>query len=154
MDNTTTFTIHLGNESDIERLFRAQYSVPIPLNFTVDSTTVNWTNWTQDLSTLNFRQADIDLDVIGTTVGNLFNPEKFSYPVICAYAISGQYGFLPRLAYYLLLIFCPSASKTLVAIKGCTWYSYGVWGHYLCPCLCPDFVSYKRLFPSSTSCSI
>lgn len=42
---------------------------------------------------------------IGKTVDLLFQPNVFFYEQTCIYPISGQYGFLPRLIYYLLLIF-------------------------------------------------
>ena len=50
---------------------------------------------------------------IGKTVDQLFQPSVFSYEQVCVYAISGQYGFLPRLLYYVLLIFCLFLRKHL-----------------------------------------
>ena len=42
---------------------------------------------------------------IGPTLDYLFRPETFSYSGLCVYPISGQYGFLNRLLFYILMIF-------------------------------------------------
>ena len=41
----------------------------------------------------------------GLALDYLFRPNTFSYSALCAYPISGQYGFLNRLLFYLLMIF-------------------------------------------------
>ena len=66
---------------------------------------LNHTLWNGTLGTLSFDPSETDYNVIAATVNELFRPEVFSYNQPCAYAISGQYGFLPRLLYYVLLIF-------------------------------------------------
>ena len=42
---------------------------------------------------------------IGPTLDYLFRPGTFSYSGLCVYPISGQYGFLNRLLFYILMIF-------------------------------------------------
>ena len=42
---------------------------------------------------------------IGPTLDYLFRTETFSYSGLCVYPISGQYGFLNRLLFYVLMIF-------------------------------------------------
>ena len=48
---------------------------------------------------------------IGPTLDYYFRPEVFSYPGPCVYPISGQYGFLNRLLFYILMIFALIARK-------------------------------------------
>ncbi|KAI9811905.1 MAG: hypothetical protein M1827_005256 [Pycnora praestabilis] len=43
--------------------------------------------------------------VLISALTSLYRDDVFSYPPVCTYAISGQYGFLPRLIYYVFLIF-------------------------------------------------
>lgn len=76
-----------------------------PNTRSLPSNNLNWTDWTDTLSTLAFNRSKTDFATIGLTVDNLFRPETFSYQVLCAYPISGQYSFLARLSYYLLLLF-------------------------------------------------
>lgn len=45
------------------------------------------------------------------TLDYYFRPNTFSYPIPCTYAISGQYGFLNRLLFYLLMIVALIARK-------------------------------------------
>ena len=66
---------------------------------------LNFTLWNATLGTLSFDPSKTDYSAIDQTVNDLFRPEVFSYIQPCGYAISGQYGFLPRLLYYALLIF-------------------------------------------------
>ena len=66
---------------------------------------LNYTRWNASLGTLSFDPSKTNYSTIHQTVNELFRPEVFSYHQPCAYAISGSYGFLPRLLYYVLLIF-------------------------------------------------
>ena len=67
---------------------------------------LNWTTPQADLGILTYDPSKTNMWAIGKTVDQLFRPSVFSYEQECVYAISGQYGFLPRLLYYVLLIFC------------------------------------------------
>lgn len=53
---------------------------------------------------ISFSRTIVNISLVGPEIDSFFDPQKFSYPQPCAYAISGQYGFLPRLLYYLLLV--------------------------------------------------
>ena len=44
-------------------------------------------------------------EVPGIALDYYFRPQIFSYAISCTYPISGQYGFLNRLLFYLLLLF-------------------------------------------------
>lgn len=64
-------------------------------------------NFTQKNGTAGFLEFDVtktNISLVGPEINPLFDPETFSYELACAYAISGQYGFLPRLLYYFLLM--------------------------------------------------
>lgn len=49
--------------------------------------------------------------IIGPALDYYFRPETFSYRGFCGYPMSGQYGFLNRLLFYLLMIFALIARK-------------------------------------------
>ena len=66
---------------------------------------LNYTFWNGTLATLSFDPSKTNYTIINSAVNPLFRPEVFSYVQPCGYPISGQYGFLPRLLYYALLIF-------------------------------------------------
>ena len=66
---------------------------------------LNYTIWNETLAILTFDRSKTNLRVLIDSIGPLFKPEIFTYRQLCAYPISGQYGFLPRLLYYLLLVF-------------------------------------------------
>ena len=74
---------------------------------------LNWTTPQADLGILTYDPSKTNMWAIGKTVDQLFRPNVFSYEQQCVYAISGQYGFLPRLLYYVLLIFCLFLRKHL-----------------------------------------
>lgn len=48
---------------------------------------------------------------VGMALDYYFRPNVFTYPAYCTYPISGQYGFLNRLLFYLLIIFALLARK-------------------------------------------
>ena len=100
MANATNYTIQYRNASNLQNFFATA-----PNTLSLPSNNLNWTNWTDTISTLTFNRSKTDFNYIGLTVDDLFRPEVFSYPVVCSYPISGQYGFLARLSYYVLLIF-------------------------------------------------
>lgn len=81
------------------------YSYPGIQTFVGSSGNLNYTQWNGTLATLSFDPSKTEYHTIKQTVNELFRPEVFSYHQPCAYAISGAYGFLPRLLYYVLLIF-------------------------------------------------
>ena len=80
-------------------------SYPGMSTFAGSSGNLNYTVWNKTLGTLSFDPSKTNYHTINRTVNELFRPEVFSYYQPCAYAISGNYGFLPRLLYYVLLIF-------------------------------------------------
>ena len=73
-------------------------SVSAGLNLYINLSDHNITELTFDAGLANFTS-------FSSTIAPLFNTSMFTYEVECAYAISGQYGILPRALYYLLLIF-------------------------------------------------
>ena len=56
-----------------------------------------------------------------TAIDFYFRPNIFSYHVLCTYPISGQYGFLNRLLYYILMIFA-------LLVRKRTWLSAAALG--------------------------
>lgn len=72
-------------------------------NFTFPSGNLNLTLGNNTLGILEFDMTKSNISLIGPEIDTFFNAQSFSYRQPCAYAISGQYGFLPRLLYYLLL---------------------------------------------------
>ena len=99
MANATNFTVQYNNASSIQEFFT---SPTTPVN---EYGNLNLSQWTDTLSSLEFDPTKTNFSVIGDTVADLFRPDTFSYPLICGFPISGSYGFLIRLSYYLLLIF-------------------------------------------------
>lgn len=81
--------------------------------YSFPSGNLNWTTPQADLGVLTYDPSKTNMWAIGKTVDLLFQPSVFSYEQTCVYAISGQYGFMPRLLYYLLLIFCLLLRKQL-----------------------------------------
>lgn len=73
-------------------------------NFTFTPGHLNFTHGNNAQGILEFDMTTTNISIIGPEIDSLFDPQMFSYPQPCAYAISGQYGFLPRLLYYLLLV--------------------------------------------------
>jgi hypothetical protein len=47
----------------------------------------------------------LDFRYLAPAIMGFFNSTSFTAPVLCTYAISGSYGFHPRLLYYVLLAF-------------------------------------------------
>ena len=82
------------------------YPFNASLFYSFASGNLNWTTPQTDLGILTYDPSKTNMWAIGKTVDQLFRPGVFSYEQECVYAISGQYGFLPRLLYYVLLIFC------------------------------------------------
>ena len=87
-------------------LSNGSYPFNASLFYSFPSGNLNWTTPQADLGILTYDPSKTNMWAIGKTVDQLFQPSVFSYEQECAYPISGQYGFLPRLLYYLLLIFC------------------------------------------------
>ena len=75
------------------------------LLYSFPSGNLNWTTPRADLGMLAYDPSKTNMWAIGKTVDSFFHPSVFSYPQQCIFPISGQYGFLPRLLYYVLLIF-------------------------------------------------
>ena len=75
------------------------------MHYSFPSGNLKWTTPQADLGILTYDPSKTNVWAIGKTVDLLFQPGVFSYEQECIYPISGQYGFLPRLIYYLLLIF-------------------------------------------------
>lgn len=67
---------------------------------------LNLTIWNETSAGLTFDPTRTDFPTISSTVDALFQIDSFFYTPGCAYPISGQYGFLPRLLYYVLLVSC------------------------------------------------
>ena len=87
-------------------LRNGSYPFNASLFYRFASGNLNWTTPQADLGILTYDPSKTNMWAIGKTVDQLFRPSVFSYEQECVYAISGQYGFLPRLLYYVLLIFC------------------------------------------------
>ena len=95
----------LSNRSSPFLLPNGSYPFNSSLHYSFPSGNLNWTTPRADLGILTYDPSKTNMWAIGKTVDLLFQPSTFSYQQDCIYAISGQYGFLPRLIYYLLLIF-------------------------------------------------
>lgn len=87
------------------QLSNGSYPFNASLHYSFPSGNLNWTSPRSDLGILTYDPSKTNMWAIGKTVDLLFQPNVFSYEQTCIYPISGQYGFLPRLIYYLLLIF-------------------------------------------------
>ena len=87
------------------QLPNGSYPFNASLFYSFPSGNLNWTTPQTDLGILTYDPSKTNMWAIGLTVDQLFQPSVFSYEQQCVYAISGQYGFLPRLLYYVLLIF-------------------------------------------------
>lgn len=98
-----TFDPFVANSSTT--LANGSYPFNASLRYSFASGNLNWTTPHADLGMLTYNASKTNMWAIGKTVDLLFQPSVFSYEQKCIYAISGQYGFLPRLIYYLLLIF-------------------------------------------------
>lgn len=81
------------------------YPFNASLLYSFPSGNLNWTTPRTDLGILAYDPSKTNMWAIGKTIDLLFQPSVFSYEQLCVYPISGQYGFLPRLLYYVLLIF-------------------------------------------------
>ena len=106
MSTLMNYTAQYSNVTNIQAFFDNN-----PNKYELQSQNLNWTNWTDTLSTLAFNSSKTNFGVIQYTIDSYFRSSIFSYPVLCTYPISGQYGFLPRLAYYLLLLFSLALRK-------------------------------------------
>ena len=87
------------------QLSNGSYPFNASLFYSFASGNLNWMTPQPDLGILTYDPSKTNMWAVGKTVDQLFRPSVFSYEQECVYAISGQYGFLPRLLYYLLLIF-------------------------------------------------
>ena len=73
--------------------------------------------WNRSLEDSNYSYFRYNHDLfhfhstIGPTLDYYFRPDIFSYSGVCVYPISGQYGFLNRLLFYLLVLFALIARK-------------------------------------------
>ena len=84
--------------------------IPPSQNLQYYNSTLETTNY----SYLRYKNETIDpVNQAGTALDYYFRSDTFSYPAICTYAISGQYGFLNRLLFYLLMIFALVVRKHL-----------------------------------------
>ena len=81
------------------------YPFNASLLYSFPSGNLNWTTPRADLGLLAYDPSKTNMWAIGKTMDLLFQPSVFSYEQLCIYPISGQYGFLPRLLYYVLLVF-------------------------------------------------
>ena len=100
-----SFTLDPFVANSSKQLANGSYPFNASLHYSFASGNLNWTTPHADLGILTYDASKTNMWAIGKTVDLLFQPNVFSYEQICIYAISGQYGFLPRLIYYLLLIF-------------------------------------------------
>lgn len=100
-----SFTLNpfVANSSNL--LSNGSYPFNASLHYSFHSGNLNWTTPGENLGILTYDPSKTNMWAIGKTVDLLFQPRVFSYEQKCIYPISGQYGFLPRLIYYLLLIF-------------------------------------------------
>ncbi len=89
----------------VHPLPNGSYPFNASLHYSFPSGNLHWTTPRADQGILTYDPSKTNMWAIGKTVDLLFQPSVFSYQQTCIYAISGQYGFLPRLLYYLLLTF-------------------------------------------------
>lgn len=81
------------------------YPFNASLLYSFPSGNLNWPTPRTDLGILAYDPSKTNMWAIGKTIDLLFQPSVFSYEQLCVHPISGQYGFLPRLLYYVLVIF-------------------------------------------------
>ena len=73
-------------------------------NSTLYDSNYTYLRYNHNISSLNQGQRTAAVDYY-------FRPDIFSYRASCTYPISGQYGFLNRLLFYLLMIFALVARR-------------------------------------------
>ncbi|CAF9943815.1 MAG: hypothetical protein ALECFALPRED_001399 [Alectoria fallacina] len=100
-----SFTLDPFVANSSNTLSNGSYPFNASLHYSFPSGNLDWATPRADLGVLTYDPSKTNMWAIGKTVDLLFQPSVFSYEQKCIYAISGQYGFLPRLIYYLLLIF-------------------------------------------------
>jgi hypothetical protein len=66
---------------------------------------LNLTTFPNLVASLTFDSNVTNFPIIAKSLVPLFSPDVFSFTPLCTYTISGQYGSLPRLIYYTLLVF-------------------------------------------------
>lgn len=99
--NWQPFNIMTNLTSGIPPSGNLQYST---WNSTPTSSIYTYLRYNKETSKLFENSATASLD-------SFFRPNIFSYPGACIYPISGQYGFLNRLLFYLLMIFALVARR-------------------------------------------
>ena len=78
---------------------------------------LEYSTWNSSLEISNYSYFRYNHDLfhleatVGASLDYYFRPGIFSYYGVCGYPISGQYGFLNRLLFYLLMIFALIARK-------------------------------------------
>lgn len=78
---------------------------------------LEYSNWSNPLGYTNYAYLRYRPDVAdpvadaSNALDYLFRPDVFSYSGLCTYPISGQYGFMNRPLFYLLMIFALVARK-------------------------------------------
>jgi len=99
--NWQPFNVLTGLTSGISPSGNLQYST---WNSTPTSSNYTYLRYNGEKSQLFSTEAKASLD-------SNFRPDIFSYAGSCTYPISGQYGFLNRLLFYLLMIFALVARR-------------------------------------------
>ena len=74
-------------------------------------------DFTTNLSVLAFDPSITNITILDGAIDNLFSPEIFSVSQVCAYAMSGSYGFLNRLLFYCLLLFVRLPGVRRIALE-------------------------------------
>ena len=75
---------------------------------------LNYSTWNSTFDHSNYTYLRYNHEIaqpVRTAVDYYFRPNTFTYSAACTYPISGQYGFLNRLLFYLLMIFALVARK-------------------------------------------
>ena len=78
---------------------------------------LEYSSWNSSLEISNYSYFRYNHDLfhleppVGASLDHYFRPGIFSYYGPCGYPVSGQYGFLNRLLFYLLMIFALIARK-------------------------------------------
>ena len=78
------------------------------------SKNLQYSTWNSTTGLENYTYLRFNGDVAwppAVAVDYYFRPNTFSYDATCIYPISGQYGFLNRLLFYLLLVFALAVRK-------------------------------------------
>ena len=97
VNRSATAIDHLAKNLPVHRALTAVEQAAFNLNISL---------YDDNVTALFFNDGGgLDFRYLTPAIMGFFNSTSFTAPVLCTYAISGAYGFYPRLLYYVLLAF-------------------------------------------------